>query len=332
MQVSHVLLDTKLHADEGLRPATSNVGRMQKVVLLASPALAYSSLVLDRLLAHACTAHGATQACLLATDPLRPGRLVAVAGCGRATELIGTAPGEDALPAGPRAALVADGEWHGMLALGGPADADPVLLHETAKLAALVLERRDGEPLDPGPRVDALVGALQSADAYTEGHCRRVAALACEVARELGLDSADLIELELTARLHDVGKLRVPPEILDKPGPLDDDERAVVRLHPGWGAEMVARIPGLEAVALLVRLHHERIDGDGYPHGLAGERIPIASRIVAACDAYSAIVDDRPYRAGQSSAIALAELRRTAGTQFDPHVVGALERTLAGVC
>ncbi len=135
----------------------------------------------------------------------------------------------------------------------------------------------------------------------------------------------------LTARLHDVGKLFVPRRILDKPGPLDAQERELVCMHSEWGAEIVGRIPGLAAVALLVRLHHERLDGRGYPHGLPAERIPIVSRIVAVCDAHSAIVDDRPYRAGRSQAEALEELRRHAGTQFDPQVVDALERTLAVV-
>lgn len=330
-----MLFSTKFHAYEGLGALTSNVGRMQKVVVLASPALAYSSIVLDRLLAHACVAHGTAQACLLAPDRLEPRRLVVAAVHGMAPDALGMSLPEESLPVGPRAQLTADGEWHGLLALGPPsqgADTDPELLYETAKLAATILDRRDDAQIDPGSQVDALSGTLLSADRYTEGHCQRVAALACDVGHELRLDSVELIELELAARLHDVGKLRVPTEILDKPGPLDDDERAVVRLHPGWGADMVGRIPGLEAVALLIRLHHERMDGTGYPHGLPGERIPIASRIVAVCDAYSAIVDDRPYRAGQSGSLALAELRRSAGTQFDAHVVGALDRTLAPVC
>jgi HD-GYP domain-containing protein (c-di-GMP phosphodiesterase class II) len=329
-----VLFATKFFMDEGLGQGTSNEGRMQKMVLLASPALAYSSGVLNRLLAHACTAHGSPRACLLAADPLRPGRLVVVAGHGVPADALGTAPTVDPLPGGPRAALVCDGAWQGLLALDAPRDgepSDPELLYEAAKLAATVLDRRDEPQPDPGAQVAALAGSLQDADQYTEGHCRRVADLACEVGRILDLDAAELIELELAARLHDVGKLRVPTEILDKPGPLDDRERAIVRQHSGWGADMVARIPGLEAIALLVRLHHERMDGDGYPHGLSGRRIPIASRIVAVCDAYSAIVDDRPYRAGQSSMAALAELHRSAGTQFDVDVVAALTSTLAAV-
>lgn len=287
--------------------------------------------MLDRLLTHACVTHGTAHACLLAGDRPEPDRLVAIAGRG-AAPVLGSAPSDHDLPAGPRVALAADGRWLGVLALGSPAGGaapDPELSFEIGRLAAHVLDRRSEPTPDPSPRVDALISALGTSDQYTEGHCQRVAALACDVGRELGLGSVDLMELELAARLHDVGKLRVPTEILDKPGPLDPHERAVVMLHPGWGAEMVARIPGLEAVSLLVRLHHERIDGDGYPHGLEGECIPIGSRIVSVCDAYSAIVDDRPYRRGQPSGMALAELRRSAGTQFDPDVVAALDRTLA---
>ena len=111
---------------------------------------------------------------------------------------------------------------------------------------------------------------------------------------------------------------------LGKPGRLSDDERHLVRLHPEWGAEMVGRIPGLEAVALIVRLHHERPDGTGYPHGLSHERIPVASRIVSVCDAYGAMTKRRPYSAPLDLDAALGELERNTGTQFDPDVVDAL--------
>ena len=125
-----------------------------------------------------------------------------------------------------------------------------------------------------------------------------------------------------------MGKIRVPPAILGKPGSLTDHELEIMRLHPLWGAEIVAGIPGLQAVALLVRLHHERLDGCGYPVGLPGARIPLASRIVSACDAYGAMIDDRPYRSGLKPEDGIAELRRCAGTQFDPSVVEALDRAL----
>ena len=137
-----------------------------------------------------------------------------------------------------------------------------------------------------------------------------------------------MVELEFAARLHDVGKIAVPDPILRKPGPLAGREWETMRRHPEWGSGMLAKIPGLEAVAIVVRYHHERYDGRGYPDGLPGDCIPLASRIVAVCDAYNAIVADRPYSSGRVHEEALAELRAHAGTQFDPRVVDALLEAL----
>ena len=169
-----------------------------------------------------------------------------------------------------------------------------------------------------------LVEALATWDDQTADHSAEVLEIARRAGWELGLDEADLIELELAAQLHDVGKIRVPLEILRNPGRLDERELAVMRRHPVWGAEMVAHIPGLAAVAAIVRFHHERYDGRGYPGALRGERIPLASRIITACDAYGAMTADRPYRRSLGRARALRELWRGAGTQFDPHVVEAI--------
>jgi HD-GYP domain-containing protein (c-di-GMP phosphodiesterase class II) len=144
------------------------------------------------------------------------------------------------------------------------------------------------------------------------------------VATRLGLDGVDLVEVELGALLHDVGKLRLPPAILHKAGPLDGEEIRLVRRHPEWGANMVARVPGLEAVALVVRLHHERPDGLGYPHGLRIERIPMAARIVSVCDAYGAMTRRRDYSEPLDVDAALAELELNAGGQFDELVVEVL--------
>jgi HD-GYP domain-containing protein (c-di-GMP phosphodiesterase class II) len=140
----------------------------------------------------------------------------------------------------------------------------------------------------------------------------------------LELEAAALLELEFAARLHDVGKIRVPDAVLNKPGPLDVEEARLIRNHSAWGAETLEQIPGLEVVSTLVRFHHERWDGDGYPDGLEGVRIPLASRIIAVCDSYGAMTCDRPYRRAMSSEEALVELRRGAGRQFDPDVVDAL--------
>ena len=158
-------------------------------------------------------------------------------------------------------------------------------------------------------------------DHWLEGHAAEVAELALEHGRALGMSTSALFELELTARLHDVGKRAVPGSILDKPAPLSPVEWAVMRRHPEWGSGMLADVPGLERVADAVHAHHERWDGTGYPRGLAAESIPFASRVVSVCDAFSAMTTDRPYRAARSEGDATRELRAHAGGQFDPAIV-----------
>jgi putative nucleotidyltransferase with HDIG domain len=154
-------------------------------------------------------------------------------------------------------------------------------------------------------------------------HAHEVAELAAEVARALGLDRRSREEVACAAELHDVGKMAIPPEILGKRGPLAAQERELMRSHTIVGEAMIGCAPTLRRVALLVRASHERWDGRGYPDGLRGEAIPLGARIVAVCDAYSAMCEDRPYGSVLSEAEALAELRRCAGTQFDPRVVHA---------
>jgi putative nucleotidyltransferase with HDIG domain len=226
-------------------------------------------------------------------------------------------------PLGPRGALVVGtrngGPPFGLL--------EVELLSELAMLASEAIahhQRRGMAAGDSGAEIRALVDALARADGDTVRHSLEVAATARRVAEQLELARPDVVEVELAALLHDVGKLRLPAAILRKAGRLSPRERELVRLHPEWGSEMVARIPGLEAVALVVRLHHERPDGDGYPHGLAGERIPVASRIVSVCDAYDAMTSDRPYREALTPREAVEELEREAGRQFDPEVVAVL--------
>jgi putative nucleotidyltransferase with HDIG domain len=170
----------------------------------------------------------------------------------------------------------------------------------------------------------ALLDALADVDADTHSHSLEVAATAAALARKLGLTRAECAEVEIGGLLHDVGKLFLPRALLAKPGPLTRAERRLIRRHPEWGAVLVATIPGLGTVAEIVRLHHERPDGLGYPFGLACERIPIAARIVSVCDAYGAMTKPRPYRGLLTPDDALAELERHAGTQFDPDVVDAL--------
>ena len=166
---------------------------------------------------------------------------------------------------------------------------------------------------------------VEADDAYTGLHSQDVVSLVLAVADELGLDSRARREAEFTALLHDVGKVRIPKEIINKPGKLTPEEREVINTHTIEGELMLEKIGGLLGdVGRLVRSCHERWDGGGYPDGLAGERIPLVARIVCACDAFSAMTTDRSYRAGMSQDEAIAEMRRCAGTHFDPRVVDAL--------
>lgn len=171
---------------------------------------------------------------------------------------------------------------------------------------------------------------IEADDAYTGEHSRDVVELVLAVAERLGLDSEAQRMAEFTALLHDVGKLRIPTEVINKPGPLDDEERALMNTHTILGQEMLERAGGLLGeVGPHVRSCHEHWDGNGYPDGLAGEQIPLVARIVCACDAWSAMTTDRSYRAALSREAATAELRACAGTHFDPDVVDALVAVLS---
>ena len=172
-----------------------------------------------------------------------------------------------------------------------------------------------------------LAAAIDARDNYTHAHSREVVALAGEVADRLGLPARDDRERRDGALLHDVGKVAIPNEILYKAGPLDDDEWEVMRQHPVIGERILLRTPELR-LAPLVRHEHERWDGLGYPDGLPARRSRRV-RIIFACDAYNAMITDRPYREPMSHAEALDELTRGAGTQFDPDVVDALIEVLA---
>jgi two-component system cell cycle response regulator len=186
---------------------------------------------------------------------------------------------------------------------------------------ALLQEVRSGTSRS---ETHALIRALADLDGETYAHSLQVAATATELARRLGLHGDELIDIEFGALLHDIGKLCLPQRLLSKPGPLTEAERRLIRKHPDWGAGLVESIPGLEEVAAIVRFHHERPDGTGYPHGLPYADIPMGARIVSVCDAYGAMTKTRPYRAALRHDAALAELERHAGTQFDPDVVEAL--------
>jgi HD-GYP domain-containing protein (c-di-GMP phosphodiesterase class II) len=166
---------------------------------------------------------------------------------------------------------------------------------------------------------------IEADDEYTGSHSRDVVDLATAVADRLELTPYERRQVEFAALLHDVGKVKIPAEIINKPGPLDDDERALMNTHTILGEEMLGRVGGLLGnVGHVVRSSHERWDGAGYPDGIAGEAIPVAARVVSACDAWSAMTTDRSYRKRLSDDAAAAELRGCSGTQFDPRVVEAL--------
>jgi HD-GYP domain-containing protein (c-di-GMP phosphodiesterase class II) len=172
--------------------------------------------------------------------------------------------------------------------------------------------------------VDVLADVLGLRDGTTGDHSDRVADIAERLGERLGLDPRELRDLDYAARVHDIGKVGVPDTVLQKPGPLDPHERAVVESHSVLGADLVARIPGLGRVARIVRHHHERFDGSGYPDGLRGRDIPLAARILAVADAYAAMTEDRPYRRARPRFEVDRELRECAGKQFDPYVVQSL--------
>jgi diguanylate cyclase (GGDEF)-like protein len=171
---------------------------------------------------------------------------------------------------------------------------------------------------------DVLMQVLSERTPDLHHHVYGVGRLVRDVGRDLGLAADQLEELMLAAQLHDVGKLGIPDAILDKPGPLDENEWRLVRQHTVIGERILNTDPVMQPVARLVRASHERWDGGGYPDGLAGTAIPLGSRIIAACDALDAMTSDRCYQGARSMAEALAELRRCAGTQFDPDVITAL--------
>jgi diguanylate cyclase (GGDEF)-like protein len=171
---------------------------------------------------------------------------------------------------------------------------------------------------------DVLLSVLSERHAELRGHLTGVAQLARAVGPKLELTAHELHDLGLAAELHDVGKLAIPDAILRKPGALTDEEWTFVHRHTLVGERILCAAPSLERIGRLVRSTHERLDGHGYPDGLSGEEIPLLSRIIAACDAFFAMTEERPYRRAMTSEDAISELRRCAGTQFDPVVVEAL--------
>ena len=168
---------------------------------------------------------------------------------------------------------------------------------------------------------DVLLTVLGERSSNLHDHLSKVAELAEALSRALRLPELDVQWIRLAAKLHDVGKMAIPDAILHKPGPLSDDEWAVMRQHTVIGERIVRSAASLAPAAQLVRSSHERYDGEGYPDGLRGGEIEVGARIIAICDTYDAIVSDRVYRQPRSHEAALGELRRCGGTQFDPAIV-----------
>jgi putative nucleotidyltransferase with HDIG domain len=166
---------------------------------------------------------------------------------------------------------------------------------------------------------------IEADDGYTGEHCKSVVSLALELAEHLGLSSERQRNLEFAALLHDVGKVAIPKEIINKPGKLDPHEWTIIKTHTLEGQKMLERVGGfMREVGMIVRSHHERWDGGGYPDGLVGEQIPLEARIISCCDTWNAMRTDRPYRKALDYDTAEAELRSAAGTQLDPTLVEAL--------
>jgi HD-GYP domain-containing protein (c-di-GMP phosphodiesterase class II) len=222
-------------------------------------------------------------------------------------------------------------ELAGILVVGSSLVYD---LRRGARSRALVGDLRAAELVASeeaylGARIRALMVRLAEKDTSTEEHTRRVARLAVEVGEQLGLSPARLRALATGGLLHDIGKLSLPTPILRKPAPLDDAEYEIVKLHPERGRELLGELGGFDdSVTRLVLDHHERLDGTGYPRGLTGNALDLATRILSVCDVYDALVSDRVYRRAWSQEAALALLRDESGTAFDARCVDALERVV----
>ncbi len=228
-----------------------------------------------------------------------------------------------------------DGRLYGTLCCASRAaapwlrDRDVAFLRVLARMLAHDLERAQIERTAQRHRNEAIaLGALfvglDARDSYTSRHSEAVVELAEQVTNELAMPQTFVEEVRQVALLHDIGKIGIPDAILAKQGPLDEDQWKIMRSHPVIGARMAASIQTLAHLAPAIRAEHERFDGAGYPDGLSGEQIPLASRITFACDAYDAMISTRPYRPEPLQAsIAAAELQDNTGTQFDPDVVAA---------
>ncbi len=179
--------------------------------------------------------------------------------------------------------------------------------------------------------VFALADAAEKRDSYPESHAQRVASAALHIGTRLGLQESSLLALYRGGRIHDIGKIAVPDAILLKPGPLNAEEERVMRAHPVIGENIVKALPSGADLLTIIRHHHERFDGGGYPDGLSGHRIPLLARIVSVCDAYDALASDRPYRSRRNPQEAIETLMRGAGQQWDRELVSILLSELPAI-
>jgi hypothetical protein len=219
----------------------------------------------------------------------------------------------------------AEGRYSGSLILvreaGGPGLSRLSLLADQTGVALKDLETREEGRQNWLAVVRSLVRAVDAKSTWTKGHSDRVATLSTAVGRRLLMEGGELDLLEISAILHDVGKIGIPESVLDKPGRLTEEEMAVIRRHSRVGAEIVEDLPAYAGVRSSILYHHERWDGSGYPEGLRGEEIPLGARIIAISDVYDAITDDRPYRKGMKADEAQRFIAEGAGSLFDPHLV-----------
>lgn len=203
-------------------------------------------------------------------------------------------------------------------------------VREAAERYRVVRSLKEGDEA----KLRSLAQAIELKDAYTRGHCDRVARYALAMADALGLDEAQRLGIKHGSWLHDCGKIGVPEAILNKPGALTEEEFAVIRRHPEWGADVATQARLSPIIVRIILHHHEHYDGSGYPSGLSGEEIPVEARIVAIADVFDALVTDRPYRRGYSQAKAKAVLRSMGDSHLDKRLVEAflplLERVSAG--
>jgi putative nucleotidyltransferase with HDIG domain len=235
--------------------------------------------------------------------------------------------GHDQIADASRAALSERGDGFDISAALGSAvidrpDCDPADALRTAD-RRMYAEKNGRRASAGGQSTAVLLKVMVERSPDLGAHVDGVAALAEQTALALGMSDEHRTAVRQAAALHDIGKAAVPDAVLEKPGPLDEDEWAFMRRHTIIGERIMQAAPALSAAASLVRSSHERFDGTGYPDRLTGDEIPLGARIIAVCDAYDAMVSGRPYRAALSQVDALAELRRCAGTQFDPEVVSA---------